>query len=195
MIPLYEKWPSRVFVEGKNRRLRTDFASVLHALDVLKNEEFSAQERAAAANTLLYHRPPKNAAEGVERALAVLVPQQKGGSDVRTMDLLQDSGLIYAAFWQSYGIDLKRERKRLHFCAFLALLDGLPDGTRLSDIVQIRTAEIPAPNKNNAQSRAKLLQMKTRYALKQTEKERREQLEAGLAKIAQAMLAMAAQKK
>lgn len=109
----------------------------------------------------------------------------------KSMDFFQDAAAIYAGFYQCYGMDLLGKDRRLHWWKFLQLLNGLPDDTRLMQIVSIRTRPMPKPNKYNAQERAVLLRLKAENRLEITEEERNQQFQAGLAKMASAMLAIA----
>lgn len=53
-----------------------------------------------------------------------------------------DAGYIYAAFMETYGIDLARDR--LHWWQFRALFLGLPETVMFCKIMAYRTMEIPA---------------------------------------------------
>ncbi len=51
-------------------------------------------------------------------------------------DLMTDSGRVFAAFLQAYRINLRRAS--MHWWTFCELLEGLPKGTHLSDVIEIR---------------------------------------------------------
>lgn len=55
-----------------------------------------------------------------------------------TVDFVEDAELIYASFRQAYGINLSKELGRLHWYEFIALLNGLPDGTIMHQVRSIR---------------------------------------------------------
>ena len=76
-------------------------------------------------------------------------PQKAKDSGPRVMDFHQDAALILAAFRQAYGIDLYHEQGRLHWLEFLALLSGIPQNTRLSEVMEIRACKVPPATKNN----------------------------------------------
>ena len=59
-----------------------------------------------------------------------------------------------------------RRLKRLHWWVFVALLDNLPDDTRMMKVAHIRTCPVPAPTKYNKEQRAALLRAKAAVALK-----------------------------
>lgn len=86
------------------------------------------------------------------------------GSGPVSISFSVDADRIIAAFWQAYGIDLTKER--LHWWVFVALLDNLPDDTRMMKVAHIRTCPVPAPNKYNKEQRAALMRAKAAVALK-----------------------------
>lgn len=55
-----------------------------------------------------------------------------------TVDFEEDAELIYASFRQAYCINLSKELGRLHWYEFIALLNGLPDGTIMHQVRSIR---------------------------------------------------------
>lgn len=75
---------------------------------------------------------------------------------------------IHASFWQAYGIDLVQQQGELHWCAFQALFDGLPDDTPIRRIMRIRTEEIPPLTRSNAKQIQSLTELKTLYRLPDT---------------------------
>lgn len=62
-------------------------------------------------------------------------------SDRQLYDVEYDANLIYAGFWQSYGIDLFEVHDKLHWIKFKALLSGLPKDTRFAEITSLRAWE------------------------------------------------------
>lgn len=70
----------------------------------------------------------------------------------RPYDYKRDAGAIYASFFQQYHIDLSKERGKMHWTIFKALLDGLGKNTYLQRIIQIRqedTSKITDPDVKN----------------------------------------------
>lgn len=80
-------------------------------------------------------------------------------------DFWIDAGYIYAAFFQVYHLDLHAEANHLYWRDFMALLSGLPKSTRLSDIMDIRSQEIPEKTEYNAEEIRKLEDAKEFFAL------------------------------
>ena len=75
------------------------------------------------------------------------------------LDFKEDAGLIYAAFYQTYKIDLIEEQGKLHWLKFKALLNGLPEGTALSKVIEIRQW---TPDKKNYKAQMQMLKDKYR---------------------------------
>lgn len=53
-------------------------------------------------------------------------------------DIRYDGDYIYSSFLQAYGIDLFDVQGELHWRKFNALLSGLPEGTKLMEVIKIR---------------------------------------------------------
>lgn len=79
-------------------------------------------------------------------------------------DYTQDAGLVYAAFMQIYGIDLIAKTTRLHWWEFQALLTGLPSGTTLANVIDIRGKKIP--NDASLEYKKEIKRLKWRYRIK-----------------------------
>ena len=94
-----------------------------------------------------------------------LPPRPKVGKQQKLMDFEADSEYIYASFQQAYGIDLLKERGKLQWKRFCELLDGLPDKTKLREVMRIRAMDVPEPTKYNQKERQNIMELKAYYAL------------------------------
>lgn len=164
-MKLYSPLPFSVEYGGKKYRLRPAWPNVLAASDVLEDENLSDVEQTDCALDLLIEGWHPVDSGLLKAVFDVLIPDNEKSDEPQTMDFEQDCELIFAAFWQTYGINLNK-RRDMHWCEFFALLKGLPEGTRFSDVVGIRQMPMPAPTKDNGKYRAKLARMKARFALK-----------------------------
>lgn len=72
-----------------------------------------------------------------------ILPRPIKSSDVIPLDYEIDSDLIYSAFLGQYGIDLI-DVEELHWHKFLALLNGLNDEQKLSQVMTYRCYEKPS---------------------------------------------------
>ena len=62
-------------------------------------------------------------------------------SSEQLLSYSQDHALIVASFRQAYGMDIE-DIQRTHWWEFQALLSGLPEDTRLSQVIALRGREI-----------------------------------------------------
>ena len=90
------------------------------------------------------------------------VPGRKGR---QLYSFRQDADLIYAGFYQQYGIDLTSVS--LHWFQFKALLSGLDESTRFCKAVHYRSVDLSAVR--NEEQKRFYQRMKQLYRLKHTE--------------------------
>ncbi len=162
---LYNDPPTALKYGGRKYRLHPEWPCVLAALDCLDDDDLSDEAKIVCALGILIDGPAPLDSGLLKAIFETLSPPQSGPNKPPVMDFVQDWDLIYAGFWQAYGIDLFR-RRDMHWMQFSALLRGLPSGTRLADVIEIRQMEIPAPTKDNGRYRAKVAQMKAKYAIR-----------------------------
>lgn len=93
------------------------------------------------------------------------LPQKKQD---KVLSFKEDSNYIFASFYQDYGIDLIEQQGKLHYYKFLALLDGLRSDTRIKEIINIRTMEMPT-GKGTQKQREQMSRLKEHYKLKDDE--------------------------
>ena len=188
---LQDRLPEGVEVDGRFYKMDFEFRNVLNMIEVLDRDDLMPEAKAYKALSFLQKRP-KNAVKVLEAVKGLLfkAPRKKGGQKVT--DFVQDAGLIRAAFRQAYGIDLYRDR--LHWIEFTELLNAIPEGSRYSEVVGIRSRPMPAPTKWNQHEREWLIRAKADVALEMTEKERAERYERDVANIAAVLIGMAKKK-
>lgn len=95
-------------------------------------------------------------------------PEEEGGPSGKKKPVFSfnvDAGRLYAAFWECYGINLRKVD--LHWWEFLELFWNISSKTRLMEVVDIRGREIP--NKASPKEKARLRKAKRLYALDKTE--------------------------
>ena len=180
---------------GRRIKLYASFDRLLAFLDVLRGKSMTEDDTEKTALFLLFgdqHLTVAEAREATEKARDILFaePERESGGH-RVLDFRQDAELILAAFRQAYGIDLFREHGRLHWLEFLALLSGIPQNTRLSEVMEIRACKVPPATKNNHEQVRALMKAKAKYAIRITEEERQARWQAGLQNIAKQMMSNA----
>lgn len=189
---LQDDLPHRVTAEGRTYRVNLDFRRVLKLLAVMADENLIDEAREYLALKCVMRRPPRSAkrrAAVLASVCAVCFPQRKKATGPKMTDFEQDADLIRAAFMQEYGVNLWRDR--LHWLEFSALLAGLPEGSRYSDVLGIRARPMPAPTKYNAELRQWLTKAKAEYAVRMTKREEENSYQTGLRLMAEGLLALA----
>lgn len=94
--------------------------------------------------------------------------KRKGKAGPRTVDLIADFDLIYASFMQAYHIDLYEQRGLLSWPRFFDLFQGLPEDTKIREVMGISGRDIPSPTKYNQKTIQNLIELKQYWALPPT---------------------------
>lgn len=167
--PLIDAEPTSCTVNGREYHANTDFRVVLaHIREETSDDE---QELKTIIGLGLFFggkiNPDdvKGLVEWVDWFIlrGEKIEESNGARSDPLFDYLVDSGRIMAAFLQVYGINLRRVR--LHWWTFCELLEGLPGGTKLAEVVEIRRMKIEPkmkPSEKNA-----IVEAKKRYAIKE----------------------------
>ncbi|WP_179394731.1 Gp15 family bacteriophage protein [Lacticaseibacillus absianus] len=181
MFRLYEDLPDSVAVGGTMYHLNLDFANVLLAFDALQDKEMTSHDRLETALMLMAGEDLPDledwpdlwdAITGVLRAEDVHAVEYDQNGDPMPQhiqqrkpdfDFGQDAQLIYAAFWQTYGLDLFEQRGQMHWYKFQSLLAGLPDDTKFSRVRQIRGTKLS--DIKDKKERAEMAKLKREVAL------------------------------
>jgi hypothetical protein len=121
------------------------------------------QKIAITVNSLSDAPPSKDIFELIIHEL--FKDNKKNTNNPKTMDFEQDAALIYAAFMQTYGIDLYAVRNKMDWRIFIALLKGLPESTELSRVMKVRCMKVPERNEHNGDYVDSIIQAKRAVAL------------------------------
>lgn len=191
-MKLQDRLPDGVTVDGKCYRLDFDFRNVLRMMEELDRDDVMDEARYYRAMKCLTRRP-RNCEKVIAAVRSLLFTETPKKDAKKVTDFEQDAGLIRAAFRQAYGIDLYHDR--LHWMAFVELLNAIPGASRYAEVVGIRARELPAATKWNSAEREWLMKAKVEVALHMSEDEREEQYQKDVANIAQALIAWAGEKK
>lgn len=176
-----------VFFKGKKYRVNTPFDIVLLVYKLYEEPLLDASDKVRQTLRMLTKDPFKvwllSEIEKVELLDEIMkskieLPQRpKVGSSKKLMDFESDSDYIYASFRQAYGIDLVNERGKLPWKRFCELLDGLPDKTKLKEVMKIRAMDVPEPTKYNQKERQNIIELKSYYALPIKNREEKNELD------------------
>ena len=168
--------PDSVIVSGKSYRIHTDYQFFILFSQMVKHPH-----RYEEYNFLYNGAIPPDLKAGFEAIKNFAQPPREIPRDIGDepdailLDYEIDADLIYSAFWQRYGIDLKKRNLHLHWYKFQALLSGLTD-TKLNKVMEYR-AYVPKES-DNKEYKKYMLQMK---AMWQIEKEYSDEEKAAIA--------------
>lgn len=139
MIDLRNKeLPSRLVWEGGSCEILTDFRIWITFGQFLRDKP-----QKIWFGIFPSQKPPKTDA-WIHPAIEFLqspniVPRAtRTPTNIKALDLIVDGEFIVSSFQQAYGIDLTNT-DYMHWHRFKALLEGLPDNTRMSKIMGYRT--------------------------------------------------------
>lgn len=131
------KLPEAVEVSGSFYKIHTDFRYWLMFLEVTEQESPLLTD----FDFIYIDAVPDDRQEGINAlsgffSVKRALPRSTGeDSGVKAIDYTTDADLIFAAFYEQYGLDLTEAK--LHWHKFSALMGGLHD-TLLSKIIEYR---------------------------------------------------------
>lgn len=155
-MTLQYKLDDSIMIDGAELKVNASFDVILRLFDLLEDDRISPYERVELSLKMIlgtdlgekYDILQKK--EILEQVLKEYVQlEEKTTLDImgnpmpptetdRILDYKEDAALIYAAFMQVYGIDLIEQQGKLHWSKFQALMNGLPDGTKIGQIMSYR---------------------------------------------------------
>lgn len=167
-----------VIFKGKRYRVNVTFDNVLLVYKLYEEELLEPSDKILQALKMLTRNPFKvwllsdlekvELLEYITKEKINLPKRPQIGQSKKLMDFEADSDYIYASFKQAYGMDLIKERGKLGWKNFCKLLDGLPDKTKLKEVMRIRAMDVPEPTKYNQKERQNIMELKAYYALPAT---------------------------
>lgn len=181
-LRFYYPLPVKAEFEGKRYRLRLTVSNVLRYFELCDEPEgLTPEEISEIGFTWLVKGGKKlplyKKIEFMEKIYSEYIntPKKrlKGQKNQSVVSFGYDSGFIYSAFMEAYGIDLWEQAPKMHWCKFLALFEGLPENCILRQIMGIRAQPIPVPNGHNQEEIQRITELKALYSLpsKTTEEE------------------------
>lgn len=149
---LTDELPESVEFSGISVSVRADHRSCIRAIIALLDEKETEYTDASFKSLNIFYidnmwmRFPEEALKAETKFLrgipVPVLPGQKAGggsnTSVRAYSFLYDQAMLFAAFWQQYGIDLTKQT--LHWWAFKALLDNLSNNN-MAEIINLRTTQ------------------------------------------------------
>ena len=161
--PLLDEPPESVEVNGREYRINTDFRVVLSYFRLFEEKDKDDSEKAFLALRLFFgDEIYREDCQGLIQKIGWFVSRgqepKKSKKQERVFDMDVDAGRIFAAFFQVYRINLRAGKDGLHWWTFCELLEALPDGTHMSEVVRIRSRKFDknmSPAERNELQRAK----------------------------------------
>ena len=147
---LTDELPRSIFIQEGTIEIdiKTDTLTALQCLSMLDNDDIPDAVRISCViETILAEGeeiPPDLYLDAFSAILDYLKGfPVEGGTKSRepVVSYSQDHAYVVAGFRQAYGMSLEDIHKT-HWWEFQALLSGLPEGTRLSQIMRIRSMDI-----------------------------------------------------
>ena len=143
--------------------VNADYKSVLKFFRVMGDENLNDEDKALLVMRIFFCTLPKFDLDRVWEFIEWFIlrgeDSEPGGQHV--FDWCIDAGRIYAAFYQTYNIDLRYSN--LHWWVFKDLFDALPSDTKLNEVIKIRSLK---PGKNDSREyKAQLQKLKQAYAI------------------------------
>ncbi|MEG2869938.1 MAG: Gp15 family bacteriophage protein [Clostridium sp.] len=174
METLLDYSPDKVKYAGRYYRVNTAYDVVLLTQRLYEEEILNTGDKIKQALRMLVKSKfflwllsPTEQVELLEKITKekIAAPKCSQSSGERLIDFFQDGGYIYSSFRQAYGIDLMKERGRLSWKRFIDLLEGLPEKTKIKEVMRIRAMELPEPTRYNQKERRNIMELKAYYGL------------------------------
>lgn len=164
--------PTEIEVEEKAYRLDTRTCKALQAFLFSDDDSIPIEVRMydAISKLIVGAVEPKHYPAVYEKLAEYLEGYPTESSREKHKPILsttQDHALIVAAFQQAYGISLD-ELKSMHWWRFLALLSGLPESTRMAEVMKVRA--MPISGKDSPEQRQAKIKAKNAVAIKPKKK-------------------------
>lgn len=175
METLLEISTGKVEYKGRKYRVNDAYDNVLLLQCLYEEEELDTGDKIRQALKLLvrnYWRVrllnPWEQAELLQKITKEYIDMPKKsqtGTTVKLIDIRYDGSYIYASFKQAYGMDLLQERGHLSWHRFMDLLEGLPEKTKIKEVMKIRAMDLPEPTQYNQKEIRNMMELKSYYAL------------------------------
>ena len=147
---LTDELPRSIFIQEGTIEIdiKTDTLTALQCLSMLDNDDIPDAVRISCVIETILAEGEEILPDMYLDAFSAILDYLKGfpvegGTKSRepVFSYSQDHAYVVAGFRQAYGMSLEDIHKT-HWWEFQALLSGLPEGTRLSQIMRIRSMDI-----------------------------------------------------
>ena len=169
-----ESWDDEVEINGKTFNLDMRFHNVLYSLSMLSDKNLKEYEKPFKFLMNIFKDftiddfqliTEQDLFIVIEHILNYLIEdREQQTDDKKVFDLVQDWKYIDASFLSEYGIDLYKDK--IHWFLFINRLNCLSKNNKLKEVIEIRTMDIPKPDKYNRKQIEAIKKAKSVYALK-----------------------------
>lgn len=180
MNMIIDPLPDSVRICGELVKIRTDFRVWLMLEQLLSDDTLNQFERVSLALNLCYPEQATDASEAVNALIWFyrggnpedkrLTKMAEKNPPKKVYDIDQDAEFIFAAFMQTYGIDLTTAS--LHWWQFRAMMHSLPEECMFSKIMGYRAVRLSSIKDKDERSRIGQKQALYRLRNGQTEEEK-----------------------
>lgn len=179
MFSLVDDLEHTLLIDNKEYKFDMSFDVVLRFYELLEDDNLKGFEKVSLAFDMFYIDDPgkeftyEQQSQAIEDIVDYLQQMPYGNEEPeyqsntfsepdKLYSYSQDAGAIYSSFLMDYGIDLMKERGRMHYLTFRSLLHGLSEKTLFERILSIRAR--PTTGLKGEQL-TNLLDLKRYYAL------------------------------
>lgn len=179
MFSLVDDLEHTLLIDNKEYKFDMSFDVVLRFYELLEDDNLKGFEKVSLAFDMFYIDDSKveftyeQRSQAIEDIVDYLRQMPYGNEEPeyqsntfsepdKLYSYSQDAGAIYSSFLMDYGIDLMKERGRMHYLIFRSLLHGLSEKTLFERILSIRAR--PTTGLKGEQL-TNLLDLKRYYAL------------------------------
>lgn len=145
---LIDKLPNSCKINGLSYQIDTDFKTSLKFAEIMESKEYSNEEKIEAAIKLYFGDSYIEDCNAAMEQILMFYSCGKSLEELAKQELTseaifsysEDSSYIYAAFYETYGVNLRTTS--LHWWEFRALFDSLPENCKFIKIIGYRTIKI-----------------------------------------------------
>lgn len=179
MFDLIDGLKDQFEIDGVSYQFDLSFDTIINFYELLEDKILDEYEKINQAFSLLYAGVPAAFSENqkqhaIEQIIDYIQKSPYGVQSQETTDVdfaperlysyTKDAGAIYSSFLADYGIDLLKERGKMHYVTFKTLLSGLSEETHFQRILAIRSRSISGLE---GEQLTGLLELKEYYSLEE----------------------------
>lgn len=169
---LTEKLDEELIYNNKKIKLTLWFNRVLKAFELLEDEDYEDYEKVEILFKMFCKTTSNFNIQDKEKIIKIIfdnyITQDKKKRQEKqelVLSFKYDANYVYASFMHQYKIDLEEQIDCLRWEKFITLFQGLHKDTIIKQIMNIRSMEIPKPDKHNAKQRAEIIKLKNENSL------------------------------